>query len=47
MASRAHDPRSPEGFVVRLRRGDDATRLVCATLVLAILVLALRVASIW
>jgi hypothetical protein len=47
MAPRAHGPSQPEGFFIRLQRRDDAPKIVCATLILGIAMLALRIASIW
>lgn len=47
MAPRAHGPSQPEGFFIRLQRRDDAAKIVCATLLLGIAILALRIASIW
>jgi hypothetical protein len=46
MTSRAHGPSPPEGFLIRLQRRDEATKIVCIALLLAIAMLALRVVDV-
>jgi hypothetical protein len=46
MASPVHGPSRFEGFLIRLQRGDDATKIVCVALLLGIAMLALRIAGI-
>ncbi|MDR3469162.1 MAG: hypothetical protein P4M07_24800 [Xanthobacteraceae bacterium] len=47
MAVRAPAPWSPDGFAFRVPRRDRAAAIVCASLLLGIVMLVLRIASVW